>query len=406
MIGSLIAGAVIVTLDEILDLPHLLLGAPPSPINWKEIVAELPLIAILAGLALWLAQLFEERQRRAGQLKALTETGLAIGSTLSLDEVLELALERLGQVIPYDTASLWLREGEVMRVCGARGFEAPEEHIGLTIPISDDPLSQEILRTKQSLALSDAQRDGRFRGLAGTGWVRSWMGVPLLSKGEVIALFTLNKKEPDVYTAATAELALAFGQQVAIAIENAQLYQEAERLAVTNGLTGLYNRRHFYEMLEREVEVVKRYDGHISLIMLDIDNFKAYNDTYGHLVGDALLRELAQLLARDIRKADLAARYGGDEFVILLSHTGKKGAVVLAERIRTSVEEYEFWGEEGLPTGEASPSRLSRTVTVSVGVATCPEDAVEPEVLVNAADMALLEAKKRGNRVCPCGETA
>lgn len=119
VIGSLIAGAVIVTLDEILDLPHLLLGAPPSPINWKAIIAELPLIAILAGLALWLVQLFEERQQRAGQLKALTETGLAIGSTLSLDEVLELALEQLGQVIPYDAASLWLREGEVMRVCAA-----------------------------------------------------------------------------------------------------------------------------------------------------------------------------------------------------------------------------------------------------------------------------------------------
>ena len=96
VIGSLIAGAVIVTLDEILDLPHLLLGAPPTPINWKEIVAELPLIVILAGLALWLAQLFEKRQRRAGQLKALTETGLAIGSTLSLDEVLELALGTAG----------------------------------------------------------------------------------------------------------------------------------------------------------------------------------------------------------------------------------------------------------------------------------------------------------------------
>ncbi|GAG00004.1 unnamed protein product, partial [marine sediment metagenome] len=113
--------------------------------------------------------------------------------------------------------------------------------------------------------------------------------------------------------------------------------------------------------------------------------------------GDALLRQLAQLLARDIRKADFVARYGGDEFVILLPHTGKKGAVVLAERIRTSVEGYGFWGEEGLPAGK---------VTLSLGVATCPEDAVEPEVLVNTADMALLEAKKRENRVWSCGETA
>jgi len=119
--------------------------------------------------------------------------------------------------------------------------------------------------------------------------------------------------------------------------------------------------------------------------------FKVYNDTYGHLVGDTLLRELAQILTRDIRKVDIAARYGGDEFVILFPHTDKEQVVVLAERIRTSVEEHEFCGEEVLPTGE---------LTVSVGVATCPEDAADPEALVKAADMALLKAKQWRNRVC------
>jgi diguanylate cyclase (GGDEF)-like protein len=124
--------------------------------------------------------------------------------------------------------------------------------------------------------------------------------------------------------------------------------------------------------------------------MLDIDDFKAYNDTYGHTVGDVLLMELAQPLTRDIRKADIAARYGGDEFIVLLPHTDKKQAVALAERIRASVEGQRFPCEEG----------FGGKITISLGVANCPEDAAEPEALVKATDMALLEAKKQGNRVC------
>jgi diguanylate cyclase (GGDEF)-like protein len=107
------------------------------------------------------------------------------------------------------------------------------------------------------------------------------------------------------------------------------------------------------------------------------------------------LKELTQILTQDLRKMDIVARYGGDEFVISLPHTSKEQAMALAERIRRGVEEYEFCGEAALPTGD---------ITISLGVAACPEDAVEPEALVKAADMALLEAKKQGNRVCICRE--
>jgi len=196
--------------------------------NQSDVTA-MEAVADQLAIAIENARLYGETRRHARQLKALTETGLAVSSTLSLDEVLQVTLEQLGQVVPYDTVSLWLREGGVMRIHAVRGFEAPEEHIGLTIAIPDDPLSQEILHTLQPLVIADAQQDERFRGLAGTGWVRSWLGVPLLSKGEAIGLLTINKKEPGLYTATMAELALAFANQAAIAIEKARLFEETRR---------------------------------------------------------------------------------------------------------------------------------------------------------------------------------
>ncbi|HID87361.1 MAG TPA: GAF domain-containing protein, partial [Anaerolineae bacterium] len=223
----------------------------------------LMLFADQAAIAIENARLFEETRWRARQLQALTETGLAIGSTLSLDEVLQVALERLGRVVPYDTVSLWLREGELMRIRAVQGFESPEEHIGLTIAIQEDPLSQEILHTRRPIVIADAQQDERFRGLADTGWVRSWLGVPLLSKGEVIGLLTINEREPGLYTEAMAELALAFANQAAIAIENAWLYEAeqerrdlAESLAeATAALTATLD---FDQVLDRILEQVSR----------------------------------------------------------------------------------------------------------------------------------------------------
>ena len=194
-----------------------------------EEVALAQTIANQVSIAIQNARLLEEARQRARQLESLIEVGRAIGSTLDLDEVLQLILERLEQVIPYDAVSLWLREGEAMRTRAVRGFEASEAHLDLTVTLQDDALSQEMVSTRRPLILADAQQDERFCGLAGTEWVRSWLGVPLLSKGEVIGLVTINKKEPGLYTAETAELALAFGQQAAVAIENARLYEETRR---------------------------------------------------------------------------------------------------------------------------------------------------------------------------------
>ncbi len=167
--------------------------------------------------------------------------------------------------------------------------------------------------------------------------------------------------------------------------------REARHIALTDGLTGLYNRRHFYQVLEQEVQRSRRHGRALSLLMLDLDNFKQFNDHYGHLAGDAVLCQLADLATRLVRQSDTVFRYGGEEFTMLLPETSYDAALVLAERLRRAVEQHIF--------EDRRHTRLGRA-TVSVGVATCPHDASNAEGLVDAADKALLRAKRQKNRVC------
>lgn len=162
-----------------------------------------------------------------------------------------------------------------------------------------------------------------------------------------------------------------------------ELYQE---MSIIDGLTGVYNRRHLDEILRREIERAKRYSQSVSLLMLDIDNFKKYNDTQGHAAGDELLKKIASLLVDTVRSVDIVFRYGGEEFTVLLPQTLKQGAVEVAKRIVNLVR-------QGLPA------------TVSVGAAAYPQDAQAMDDLLKKADSALYQAKTTGkDRVCLWGE--
>ncbi|MFA5356792.1 MAG: diguanylate cyclase [Candidatus Omnitrophota bacterium] len=153
-------------------------------------------------------------------------------------------------------------------------------------------------------------------------------------------------------------------------------------LAVRDGLTGLFNRRYFNELIKLEFNRLKRTPSFLSLLMLDIDNFKSYNDTQGHQAGDALLKDAAKVFKNSVRNVDIVSRYGGEEFVVILPHTDKKSAQIIAERLRVQ-------------TGLFLPA------TVSIGVATAPEDADDSVQLIEKADGALYQAKKSGkNKWC------
>ena len=170
----------------------------------------------------------------------------------------------------------------------------------------------------------------------------------------------------------------------------AQYHEEIYRLMTVDGLTELHNKRFFTESLEKEMSRAKRYERSFSLVLFDIDHFKKINDTYGHLAGDAVLRQLGALVRGRVRRDDVPARTGGEEFAVILPEVGKDGAALLADKLRRAVADSSFRFE-----GTLIP------VTISLGVAEWEEDVTDPADLVKRADEKLYEAKRGGrNRVC------
>ena len=166
-------------------------------------------------------------------------------------------------------------------------------------------------------------------------------------------------------------------------------------LVVKDGLTGLFNHRHFQDTLNAELSRSQRYSNECSILFIDLDHFKSYNDAHGHLKGDELLVELANKIRDGMRDSDIAARYGGDEFVVILPQTGKDQAASVAEKIRKLIKDYPFYGEDVLPNGP---------ITVSMGVATFPEDGNGNNAMIQSADDALYQAKLEGkNKVAKSG---
>jgi diguanylate cyclase (GGDEF)-like protein len=220
--------------------------------------------------------------------------------------------------------------------------------------------------------------------------VQSEITVPLLRDEHVLGV--LNVESSVQLGPYDMDLLNTLAGPVAIAIENARLHTELKRMAWTDALSGLSNRRAFDTMLESEIARAQRYDHPLSLIIMDLDSFKEYNDRWGHLAGDERLKQLAAMLRQAVREPDITARYGGEEFAVILPNTSKEGALAMAERLRLCAEAQ----SPGVNRRQGPISGY----TISVGVASYPQDAVNGLELLLAADNAELTAKRMGkNRV-------
>ena len=212
-----------------------------------------------------------------------------------------------------------------------------------------------------------------------------FFAIPLLSERKMVGILTIENLPFD-----DIERFAILAAQFALEIKKVLLYETVEELAITDGLTELYVRRYFFERLEEELKRSKRHNFKFVFLMIDIDNFKTINDTYGHLVGDCILKDAGRIIKENSREIDLAARYGGEEYSLVLPNTGREDGKVVAERIRARIEDNIF---------KAYDERLK--VTVSVGISVYPDDSSEVKGLVEKADKALYAAKDSGkNIVC------
>lgn len=244
------------------------------------------------------------------------------------------------------------------------------------------PLSVDQLNTIPELkGLWQSEKDQIARAEAG-------LLCPITSRGKLIGILAMGKKMKDAaFTHEDIELVHSMASQAGAIVENAQLYMRATQLANSDWLTGLYNHRCFHEHMEQEIARSSRFGAVFSLIMMDIDLFKSYNDTSGHLAGDEALRTIGKIIQNAIRGADIAFRYGGEEFAAILPETRLDDAFKVAERIRKSVE--------------TRTQTLVLPITMSLGVASWPLDGVMKEEIIGRADAALYQAKQTGrNKIC------
>jgi two-component system cell cycle response regulator len=219
----------------------------------------------------------------------------------------------------------------------------------------------------------------RMRGLA------SMKVLPLRAGESVLGTLVLGAKVPGAYDPDAVRQLEVVAMQAGDSILRARLFEATERLATTDGLTGLVNHRTFQARLDEHLASAQRYGKKISLLLTDIDHFKAVNDTYGHPVGDVVLKQVAKILQKEARTTDVAARYGGEEFALVMPETDLAGAVKTADRIRQKVAQARF------PTGQGE-----LRITLSIGVATFPGDATSKAQLVERADGGLYHAKRHG----------
>jgi diguanylate cyclase (GGDEF)-like protein len=209
--------------------------------------------------------------------------------------------------------------------------------------------------------------------------------LPLLWKERGVGALVLGSSRTDFLTIDLLDMLRVIADHAAIAIANAQMYERLERMATTDGLTGLINHRHFQQLFDAVFARAERYDRRVSLILIDIDHFKSINDTYGHPVGDEVLQRVAAMLNNNARRTDIVARYGGEEFAVLMEETDTEGAVQIAERIRKNVESEVFRCDNG-----------TFACTLSLGIATFPGDASTKAKITECADQALYRAKRAG----------
>lgn len=367
-------------------------SASPNPIFTEDMITMQTLASHLA-IAIQKARLYADARENLTAMTTLQSVTETVTSSLELNNVLKTVVQLLKETYGYTYVSIYLLEGAVLRLGAQAGY--PQELVISEIHV-EKGIAGKTIRTRQVQFIRNVRTDPSF--LVASYEVESEICVPLLKNNNALGVLNIESAPNRPLTEKDVNLLMSFASPVAMAIENARLHAKATSLALTDGMTGLFNRRAFDEHLEVEINRAERYNHTLSLIIIDLDSFKKYNDTFGHPAGDERLKAIAHILRENVRDPDIAARYGGEEFAVILPHTTKDGAISLAERLREIAEEQ--------APGEPLHHAYIPGYTISLGVATFPYDGATPSALLRAADNAEMNAKRLGKNRVQAAETS
>ena len=350
----------------------------------------LTIIANQAGIAIRNSRLFHDLEEKLRSFSVAQRIGNILVSTYDIDTVLQLIVDSLKEITGAEHCSLMLLDGSgrYLTIKAANGL--PEDIVNNTSVEVGEGLVGWVASEGCPLLIKDIEKDPRFKRKNRSRYnSNSLLSVPLKNRGVVIGVLNVNNKEAGKeFTYQDQNLLTMFANQAAIAIANARLYQRLEVMALTDGVTGIYNHRAFQERLEKEIARASRFNEQISLMIIDVDHFKRINDSYGHMTGDSVLKEISMFLIQKVRRMDFVARYGGEEFAIILPSASKQEAVNSAERIRIGLQSLSLVDENN-----------DEVITVSIGVSTYNEDGESASQLISCADTAMYAAKKLGRNI-------
>ncbi len=337
-----------------------------------------------------LNQRTSELEKSQAQIETIYETSRNLGEILNSEEVVDEFLNIVQKILGYQFCSIFILNdsntlsllGEIKQGKKIKYSEPVKKGLSGTL--------EKVIATGKPVRILDLAT--AFGHLRKSDEFKSLLAVPMISRGKVTGVLSAHSKRLGAFLDQDEKIFSILAGSAALAIENASLHQKTKELTIVDELTGIYNYRYFIRKLSQEIKRAERYKQPLSLLMIDIDWFKRCNDTYGHLFGNKVLKELAKRIKDSVRDVDVVSRYGGEEFAVILPQTNKKDAHMIGERIRHRVESTDFIVEEG---------ELMVKVTVSLGVATHPENGTTSEQLIEKVDQALYLAKGKGkNTVC------
>jgi diguanylate cyclase (GGDEF)-like protein len=319
---------------------------------------------------------------------SIFEAAMRLHESLDASEVVARALEFLPGLVDAESWAVFMKTEQTNRLELVRAINATVLPVGPFVEINEAPVPiARAVNEHRTIISSVSAGELLPDGAPPIEGELAALCVPLIANGRLVGAMQATRKSggADAFTQEEARVVELVSASLATALANAIDYHDATRQTLIDDLTRLYNVRYLYQTLEGEIRRARRYGSPVSVVFMDLDGFKMVNDAYGHRAGSATLTEVAQVITKSVRDSDFIARYGGDEFVLMLPETSAKRALHMAERVRQRIAGHRFRGGVGADI----------YLTASFGVASFPEHATQAEKLIELADAAMYEAKQR-----------